>query len=427
MQQQHALEIPEILALVGSFVPLWKHTSPNHSYSETPVFQPKTLVNCLQVSKLWHRTLLPIIWSLVDLRVFVGDKEEPTGAKRLLRANPGIKTLGWIGAEGEGCQYGPLSVLDVEDFEGLTGLESLYLHFWNCSGNNGRQLRKVLRLVGGSLKELRLERMSDVSPDDFLTSGLLSSSQQEVEDLTGESVLLALLETLRIGHCGDTDRCSAEVVQCCPKLKKLRYSSNPCDWSIDRLAISLEKHCPKFESLELAGVLKSRQIETLVRHCRRQLRTLHFSVAKKAGVDDSGQGQGQGDLVSAILEHSGKLEDVYVGQVGRGFDTPQLLQLLVGCIKLRRFVSTLSDNTSDDCALLEALKQQQWEGCQGTLEELEFKVSSRRGGRSVKSLEAIREDMRKMECEMRRIGYVSEAVGGGAIPGAKGIEEFSGA
>ncbi|KAK3809671.1 MAG: hypothetical protein J3R72DRAFT_81709 [Linnemannia gamsii] len=288
MQQQHALEIPEILALVGSFLPLWKHTSPNHSYSETPVFQPKTLVNCLQVSKLWHRTLLPILWygywatsmdmtvpedvvarhshffrildledwstsghrdggrdlsmfecrSLVDLRVFVGDKEEPTGAKRLLRANPGIKTLGWIGAEGEGCQYGSLSVLDVEDFEGLRGLESLYLHFWNCSGNNGRQLRKVLRLVGGSLKELRLERMRDVSPDDFSTSGLLSSLQQEVEDLPGESVLLAQLETLRIGHCGDMDRCSAEVVQCCPKLMKLRYSSYPCDWSFDRLAPS---------------------------------------------------------------------------------------------------------------------------------------------------------------------------------------------
>ncbi|KAG0374305.1 hypothetical protein BGX24_010563 [Mortierella sp. AD032] len=294
-EQQHALDIPEILALVGSFLPLWDPPSPNDPYSRNYIFQPKTLATSLQVSKLWYKTLLPILWygywdnsmdktvpedvvgrysrlfqilegslnrvfgeyldfstfecrNLVELQVMVGDKEGLTGVKRLLRTNPGIKTLAWMGVE---TIDGSVPVLDAEDFEGLTGLENLNLQSWDCSGNGRRQLRLILRLVGGSLKDLRLAGMYDVSPNVFSTSALRSSlQQQEVVERPDESVRLAHLEILELGEGGGLHLCAAELVKCCPKLKKLRYAAHNCDKSITRLAASLEKHCSEFESLE---------------------------------------------------------------------------------------------------------------------------------------------------------------------------------
>ncbi|KAF9935349.1 hypothetical protein FBU30_003139 [Linnemannia zychae] len=60
--QHHPLIIPEILAAIGSFLPLWKPYHFQQPELGPFEFQPKTLLTCLQVSKLWQRTLLPILW-----------------------------------------------------------------------------------------------------------------------------------------------------------------------------------------------------------------------------------------------------------------------------------------------------------------------------------------------------------------------------
>ncbi|KAH7050588.1 hypothetical protein BKA57DRAFT_459094 [Linnemannia elongata] len=75
--QPHPLDIPEILAVIGSFLPLWvgptpkptckRKRNPKRNPKRPPdindlVFKPKTILTCLLVSKLWYKTLLPVLW-----------------------------------------------------------------------------------------------------------------------------------------------------------------------------------------------------------------------------------------------------------------------------------------------------------------------------------------------------------------------------
>ncbi|KAF9135946.1 hypothetical protein BGW39_009920 [Mortierella sp. 14UC] len=355
--------------------------------------------------------------NLIELHSHVGIHEgQKRAAKQLVRANSGIRKLVWMGAEVEACEYGTAPVLEVEDFVGFRtgggggggggvcggGLESLRLVYWDCSSVGtdcgGGQLREILRIVGGSLKELDLDQMYNVSPEGF-------SASHEEEELHGESIHLELVETLRLGYCGEVDQCSAELVKCCPKLRKLQYNASYSDESIDCLAASLEQHCLEFESLELNQIMEPRAVETLIRHCRRQLRTLRFSVTSFENVDigqgqrlSQGQGQGQGSLALAILEHAGTLEDICINKVSVMDAGPFYLQLLVGCTRLKRFAFNLCGVSSDDRALLEALRQRVWSGCRGTLEELEFEVQFRRGG--IKATANTVKEMRRMASEM---------------------------
>ncbi|KAG0360633.1 hypothetical protein BC939DRAFT_121340 [Gamsiella multidivaricata] len=54
------LEIPEILFLVGQYIPLWDFDECD------PVFQPRNLLPFLSVSCCFRRTLLPVFWHTVD-------------------------------------------------------------------------------------------------------------------------------------------------------------------------------------------------------------------------------------------------------------------------------------------------------------------------------------------------------------------------
>lgn len=58
-----ALAIPEIVSLIGEFVPLWSH----HFYFDYG-FDPAALLRLSRVCKTWHQAMLPIIW-----RVYCND------------------------------------------------------------------------------------------------------------------------------------------------------------------------------------------------------------------------------------------------------------------------------------------------------------------------------------------------------------------
>lgn len=65
----HPLDLPEVLAVVGNFLPLWEQEyDPVHN-RYTTCFNLATLRACIMVSKLWHQTLLPILWTIYDYRV----------------------------------------------------------------------------------------------------------------------------------------------------------------------------------------------------------------------------------------------------------------------------------------------------------------------------------------------------------------------
>ncbi|KAI1315461.1 hypothetical protein EDD11_000742 [Mortierella claussenii] len=58
----HPLDIPEILARVGQFVPLWVKINPD----SRAYFYPQTLVRCTAVSRHWRSVMSPILWFLFD-------------------------------------------------------------------------------------------------------------------------------------------------------------------------------------------------------------------------------------------------------------------------------------------------------------------------------------------------------------------------
>ncbi|KAF9581387.1 hypothetical protein BGW38_001618 [Lunasporangiospora selenospora] len=60
--QVHPLTLPEIIAKIASFLPLWKYSESLGFYD----FNPSFLLSCTRVSKTWKAALLPVIWLVFD-------------------------------------------------------------------------------------------------------------------------------------------------------------------------------------------------------------------------------------------------------------------------------------------------------------------------------------------------------------------------
>lgn len=58
MHSAHPLETPELLSLIGSFMPLWLDSLSG------PKFMPKDMVSCTMVSKSWREAMLPHLWAI---------------------------------------------------------------------------------------------------------------------------------------------------------------------------------------------------------------------------------------------------------------------------------------------------------------------------------------------------------------------------
>ncbi|KAG0219644.1 hypothetical protein BGX33_001816 [Mortierella sp. NVP41] len=145
------IDIPELLARVADFVPLWER-DPN--YAGYPTFRPKSVLSCFRVSRLWHlydeyytkraphetitrHSHLLQVFRTPDKHVgpfhcrtptklhitvsWSGRPEEtlPMEAQRdLVRQNPQLRHLNWSGPESN-------EPLDPHDFERLTDLKGL--------------------------------------------------------------------------------------------------------------------------------------------------------------------------------------------------------------------------------------------------------------------------------------------------------------
>ncbi|KAK3822967.1 MAG: hypothetical protein J3Q66DRAFT_330517 [Benniella sp.] len=63
MATRNPLDVPEILALIGKYIPLWRRLD---SQRQNYAFQPQDMVSCTQVSQLFRVVFLPILWYTFD-------------------------------------------------------------------------------------------------------------------------------------------------------------------------------------------------------------------------------------------------------------------------------------------------------------------------------------------------------------------------
>ncbi|KAG0373171.1 hypothetical protein BGX24_012050 [Mortierella sp. AD032] len=421
MPPTHALDLPEILALVGSFIPIWEIGHPNVRVHTKLHYKPAPLCRCLRVSKFWYQILLPILWygywtdnktmvdlipseaiaphchllktlrmyeydiplikpmllrgctNLVEIDIQINIKrrksqrsDEPVGLpeQQLLRSNPLLKTLRWTG------DYNSSPILEAEGFVGLKCLETLHLQSWSCEDG---QLARTLKVVSATLKRLKIGYMAGVRPEDFsLAPAVLQEGRNDLhsketglyyakEYLDGVGLRLDRLEWLSWSGGRTSVESFIELIKCCPNLKSLELSHSKAG-SLEGLAKGLRLHCPFLESLEIPYCLQSPSLETFLRRCSTTgLRILHIT----SRVPEE-------DFISAILHHASTLEDLSLEWYMNNMDGLTFLPLLAGCTKLKRFAlhSSFKYFAKTQNPLV-AFKEEKWR-CRG-LQELNLK------------------------------------------------------
>ncbi|KAK3847616.1 MAG: hypothetical protein J3R72DRAFT_431771 [Linnemannia gamsii] len=434
-QQQHALEIPEILSLVGSFLPLWEHTSPQYSENGTFVFNPNPLCTCLQVSKLWNRTLLPILWhgywyesmirvpdeiirrhshlfmtlhlsewahlshdislfnctSLIDLSIFTcDDRRNKEGGvegggglrgSKDSRKQRGVnilhaKRLLRSNPQLQGLSWrrfgGKGKALDVEDFVTLSGLERLTLENWNSSGG---QLGDVLRIAAGSLQEIKLDCIDGVLPEQLSAPVTSTLTEEECGTVKGTGLV----------H-GDGELVLAQ-------LELLEVGEIGFSGGVDEFLAELVKRCPRLKTFRTFSLFKNFGVDHLAtclgNHCPNieslELLGVLETYKVETLIRHCSPNQPQlrtlhivihnltdgPGLVSVILQHATTLEDLWI----RSTHPKQMDGS--HCLELLVGCARLSrfaylTEEALDLDFLEAMKQERW-GCRGTLRELKFR------------------------------------------------------
>ncbi|KAF9134668.1 hypothetical protein BGW39_006257 [Mortierella sp. 14UC] len=403
----HPLEVPEILTRIGQYLPLWvEHQDEIDLDNKDIAFCHQTLLSCMQVSKLWHHTLLPILWysydglkmitlpqevitryspyfrnfrspgchagpflstHLVELTIYIQMMDPPISLatqKDLIRANPRLRYLEWHGPE-------KVTDLDKEDFEGLKCLQELRLFHWS---GRGRRLAKVLGAVAESLCAFEVSRIEGVLPGDL--SGILQRQLNQAQDestdiyrknntagsiaVTGTGgvteetgLVLPYMEKLKVIFDKNPDY--VELAQCCPNLRRLTVAGLG-HGDTGRLSRCLRSHCQQLKGLVLKDVLLPQEdaIE-LLRSC------LSAGGLVKIHLDVVGLEQ---DLISAILLHAATLEHLTIASSAEdAVDLDGVLRLMVECEKLKHLRFML-DTSVPDVDVLEAWGSQEW-GCTG--------------------------------------------------------------
>ena len=363
---KNALQIPEILARIGHFVPLWQNYLDHHNSRSTALLKPSTMRACLLVTKLWYHTFLPILWhtyicpqmrnappeviqrysrhfrifdsfsghagpfectNLVELillrQVHLPGGQECLSLKterKLVRANPGVRVLNWCGPR-------PHVMLDPRDFCDLRVVRSVQLQDWVGSGGC---LARTLKMMAGSMTSLELTWISGLSADEFLDPDDVDDDN-EGEVTTGystcrERLVLPLVTKLRCVLRYEDFRGLQGIIGCCPNLMELTIKPDTYV-DLNRIARDIRDHCRKMQALTIENLhLHASNCEQLVSSCR-TTGLVKLDVFLRT-MDES--------LVLAILAHAGTLQILRLSL--QSFEHPTshgLMQVLGGCVGLK--------------------------------------------------------------------------------------------
>ncbi|KAG0208028.1 hypothetical protein BGX33_006497 [Mortierella sp. NVP41] len=371
------LDLPEILAVVGRFLPLWTLEF-NHRHGQpTPRFNPRTLRSCLLVSKLWYHTLFPILWTtydsqimrrapqeivtrysphfrfmsvtdgdpglfhctrLVELTVckFKGLSSQPQAEfqlspqKPLVRSNPGLRALTWHGRS-------VFKSLDLEDLAHLENIEDLHLSSWDFE--NGL-LPRLLRMHAGSLRTLHLELANNLNQGELSAPPLKRDNGKDDGTVIHEGYLtMDCLESLTVNAHTPNNQYLSELVRCCPALRELSVRLDEQD-DTTLLARSLRNHCPKLDALILLNErLEDALVDLIKNSSARGFRKLHFSTR---------HGDSSSSPIPIVLLHAATLEDILIRQSYRCIDSQSVFRLFNECPKLKS-ISICLERNSQNC------------------------------------------------------------------------------
>ncbi|KAG0007055.1 hypothetical protein BGZ65_010257 [Modicella reniformis] len=170
MSMVNPMNMPEVVALVGRCLPLWKYSDRLGFYD----FNPRFLISCTLVNKTWHNALTPVIWYVYNgsvmrsipkeiiiknsnhFRIFFYDRSfsGPFESRHLkdlvilwcddklvplVETNAGsLRVLAWKGsASPSPMRVATLPMLDYDLFMRMAStLEKLQLSHWTLSGQD---------------------------------------------------------------------------------------------------------------------------------------------------------------------------------------------------------------------------------------------------------------------------------------------------
>ncbi|KAF9289706.1 hypothetical protein BGZ68_008788 [Mortierella alpina] len=308
-QRPNPLEIPEILARVGLYVPLWVKSIPNAHHrpigttSTTalgilrPIFDPQYLLSCILVNRTWHDILLPILWFTFDdtyprstspvsvanlsrhhahFRILELSRSCPTifslqlqqlphnlihldlsgldnneWTKELVLQNPRLQSLHWQGGDFHRDDYGTFDGLALS--KKLSRLQELHLECWRIDKGFMALLRRnpslrtiSLDFVTGEIDELNTHPAPIGAGVTRDTHGL-----EEDPDDAGE-VLLPNMTSLTV--CKDVGSGALEaLVRLCPKLEELSWMGSH-DGDLRSLTTNIQQSCPSISALTYSTV-----------------------------------------------------------------------------------------------------------------------------------------------------------------------------
>ncbi|KAG0271887.1 hypothetical protein BGZ95_000251 [Linnemannia exigua] len=385
------LELPEILTRVAYYLSPWEKLPSRFSGQLETEFKPKSVLACMQVSKLWHQIMLPVLWqsysghyfvkaplklihkrspffryfrsfqghegpyqctSLVDLNMSQHSKTSHGNGidietqNDLVAANRDLRKLYWHGPS-------KLVPMYVESLARLRRIDDLMLLCWQ--GHNG-QLSEILRAVAGTVTRLGLYSIHGVAEGALM-----------VDSGNGIKEQLVLPHVIKLAYRINHKESSGleELVRCCPNLKKL-YIIPEVTYDMTRLTKNIQECCPNLEALTVKYVeLDDEDFVALLYGCRRGGPGLVRLRMNVHGLSDA--------LTNAILGHSATLQSIKLDvRTYSTLDVKNLLRILMECRQLWRFdLQGCSRGTTAD--LQSVLKSQTW-GCK-CLEFLGLSIS----------------------------------------------------
>ncbi|KAF9958809.1 hypothetical protein BGZ72_010871 [Mortierella alpina] len=308
-QRPNPLEIPEILARVGLYIPLWVKSIPNAHQrrigntstsslrGQRPVFDPRYLQACILVNRTWHDILLPILWFTFDdtyplstspvaianlsrhhahFRILELSRSCPTiislplkhlphnlihldlsgldnneWTKELVLQNPRLQSLHWQGGDFHRDDYGTLDGLALS--KKLSRLQELHLECWRIDKGFMALLRRnpslrtiSLDFVTGEIDELNTHPATIGASARHDTLGLEENPDDE------EEVLLPNMTSLTV--CKDVGSGALEaLVRLCPRLEELSWMGSH-DGDLRSLTTNIQQRCPSILALTYSTV-----------------------------------------------------------------------------------------------------------------------------------------------------------------------------